>query len=115
MENNNRQSQLILIAVAFVIWTIGGIIGLQNGADWFMPEASSVEAEAVDDLFSYMIGIGTFIFLLVQSMLVYSIVRFGIMRDKDDTSEWTTHSRKQHARSYLDNDSSWNCVLSNHC
>jgi cytochrome c oxidase subunit 2 len=89
---NSRESygstpDIVLIVIAVVFWAVGGFIAYQNGADWFLPEAASVEAESVDNLFRFMLGVGTFIFLLVETSLFYFVVRYGFMRNRDDDSD----------------------------
>ena len=91
MENSRESvgsiSNIALIVIAVVFWAVGGFIAYDNGGDWFLPEAASVEADAIDDLFRFMLGVGTFIFLLVETSLIYFVVRYGLMRNRSDDSD----------------------------
>jgi heme/copper-type cytochrome/quinol oxidase subunit 2 len=84
-SNSGLNIALILVAVLF--WLAASVYVYENGVSWFMPDAASVEARAVDDLFRFMLGIGTFVFLLVQSLLFYFIVRYGFFRNHEDESD----------------------------
>jgi len=86
-SNSYSVSDLVQIVVALVAWTLISLYAYQNGAKWFMPTAASQEAEAVDELFRWMLGIGTFVFLLTQTLLWYFVIRYGFMRDKNDDSD----------------------------
>ena len=91
MENSREPfgstSTIAMIVVAVVFWAVGGFIAYENGADWFLPDPASVEADAIDDLFRFMLGVGTFIFLLVETTLFYFVVRYGFMRNRDDDTD----------------------------
>lgn len=76
-----------LVIVAVVVWTVISVVVGIYGAEWFMADAASVEADAIDNLFRFMLGIGTFIFLLVESCIFYFGFKYGLMRDKEDTSD----------------------------
>ncbi|MBZ0310782.1 MAG: c-type cytochrome [Anaerolineae bacterium] len=85
-----EQNQTInypLVIAAIVVWTIISFIVGLYGAEWFMPEAATVEADAVDNLFRFMLGFGTFIFLLVETLIFYFAIRYGFMRDRNDESD----------------------------
>jgi cytochrome c oxidase subunit 2 len=85
-----EQNQTInypLIVVAVIVWTVISVFVYLYGAEWFMPAAATVEADAVDNLFRFMLAIGTFIFLLVETCIFYFAVRYGFMRDKDDDTD----------------------------
>lgn len=81
-----RISNTILNKSGFVL---GGIIillasfwyGFNNG---LMPKEASVEAGLVDTLFNSMMVVATVIFLGVQGMLVYSMIRFRHRGEGDD-------------------------------
>ncbi len=70
----NRNSVLLIIA-AFALFILGGFVIAQATPSLF-PEQASAESQQVDDLFQFMLVIGGAIFLLVQGMLVYSVIRF---------------------------------------
>jgi cytochrome c oxidase subunit II len=68
----------ILIALVGVIGG-GVLIGLTTPA-WF-PLQASAEATSIDRLFQVLLTIGGAIFLLVQGMIVYSVIRFRVRAD----------------------------------
>jgi len=86
-ESYSSNSDLIFVVIAVVFWAVGGIIAYQYADDWFLPDPASVEAESVDNLFKFMMGVGTFIFLLVETSLFFLVVRYGFMRDRNDDSD----------------------------
>lgn len=87
-NSNNSPLNLALIVGAVLVWSIGGIYVYVEGYKAFMPaDAASVEAEAIDNLFRFMMGIGTFIFLMVQTLAFGFLFRFGFFRDRQDTSD----------------------------
>lgn len=57
---------VIAIALALISYWVG-----KQSYSWFPPEAS-VEAKLIDDLFSFLTAVGTFIFLGVSGALLYS-------------------------------------------
>jgi cytochrome c oxidase subunit II len=68
----------ILIAAVGII--VGGIlIGLTT--PWWFPTQASAEAQSVDRLFQVLLTIGGAIFLLVQGMIIYSVIRFRVRAD----------------------------------
>jgi len=68
---------LIAIAIGFIsLW-----YGQNNG---LLPVAASPEAEAVDGIFALMMTVATGLFLLIQGVLIYSIIRFR-QKPGDDT------------------------------
>lgn len=69
----NSKLILRLAIIGVVLLVIGAIAGALNP---FMPARASAEANATDSLFNVMIMIGTIIFLIVEGVLVYSILRF---------------------------------------
>lgn len=80
-------SQYIPYIFVGAVWTlISAYMGLE-GYKWFIPEAASVEAEAVDRLFQFMLFIGTFIFLLVQCCIYFFAVRYGFFRNREDDTD----------------------------
>lgn len=83
--NNNRSSNSLLMPIllggAFIV--IGGLI-IGQATSLVFPDQSSAESEQIDTLFQFMLVIGGAIFLLVQGLLLYSIIRF---RKRDDDPE----------------------------
>jgi cytochrome c oxidase subunit 2 len=61
----------ILIGVAAAI---GGFLMYRFNP--FLNDAASVQGRYIDDLFGITLGIGTAVFILVQGLLLYSIIRF---------------------------------------
>lgn len=61
---------LITVAIAFAVlsWWMG-----QVSYSWFPPQASA-ESRLIDDLFSFLVTLGTFIFLGVLGALTYSVL-----------------------------------------
>ncbi|ELS00808.1 heme/copper-type cytochrome/quinol oxidase, subunit 2 [Xenococcus sp. PCC 7305] len=74
---------LLLSAIAVILGVISFWMG-QLSYSWLPPQAS-VESQLIDNLFSFLVTIGTFIFLGVTGALVYSVLfhRAG----KYDTSD----------------------------
>ena len=85
-SSQNSTSELVLAGIAAVIWAIAGVGAFIYGAE-LMPEAASAEAKSIDDLFRFMLGIATFIFLLVETCVFYFAIRYGLMRDQQDTTD----------------------------
>ncbi len=74
-SSNPRSNTILWIVVAAVAILAGGVlIGAFTPA--VLPPAASAEGQQVDDLFRFMLVIGGSIFLLVNGVLVYSIVRY---------------------------------------
>ncbi|MHB8626320.1 MAG: cytochrome c oxidase subunit II [Aggregatilineales bacterium] len=71
--SKNARTVGILLVISVLLLGAGLIVG---GSGIFMPGQASAEAKATDALFNVMMVIGTIIFLIVEGVLVYSIVRF---------------------------------------
>ena len=71
-SNNNS---ILWIILAFAGLMAGGFIIAQTTPLLFPPQGSA-ESYQVDELFKFMMVIGGAIFLLVQGMIVYSVLRF---------------------------------------
>jgi cytochrome c oxidase subunit II len=69
--------QLIAVGLAVIF---GGIL-LATFAPAILPTAGSAESREVDNLFRFMLAIGGAIFLLVQGLLVYSVIKFRTTLD----------------------------------
>ena len=66
-----------------VIAVVAGIaVGITNP---FLSDAASTQGTLIDDLFSVTLGIATTVFVIVQGLLLYSIIRFG--REPDDDTD----------------------------
>jgi len=78
-----REVLCIVLIAAFII--LGGLlIGMQMYRH-FLPQAASWESVAYDNLFRFTVSIAAMIFLLVQGMLIFIIVRFR--RRPDDVGD----------------------------
>jgi cytochrome c oxidase subunit II len=85
MLNSNRPNafagnSILWIVVAGAAILFGGIIIGGFTSQLFPPQASA-EAQQIDGLFQIMLAIGGAVFLLVQGLLVYSIIRFRAKAD----------------------------------
>ncbi|OLP19896.1 cytochrome C oxidase subunit II [Leptolyngbya sp. 'hensonii'] len=68
----NRKTLLTLGGVTIVLALISLWMG-QQAYTWFPPQAAA-EAQLVDDLFSFLVTLGTFIFLGVVGALTYAVL-----------------------------------------
>jgi cytochrome c oxidase subunit 2 len=68
----NVRTILTLVVTAVILAAISLWMG-QQSYGWFPPQAAS-EAQLVDDLFSFLVILGTFIFLGVTIAILYSVV-----------------------------------------
>jgi cytochrome c oxidase subunit II len=66
-----------VVSIIFSFW-----YGLNNH---LLPEQASIQAPLVDDLFNVMVVIGTGLFILMQALIVYSMIRFR--QPKGDESD----------------------------
>jgi len=88
-NNSNSNSLLIPILIGGVLIVVGGLIIGQLTPSIF-PDQASAESEQVDTLFQFMLVIGGAIFLLVQGLLLYSVIRFRKRDDADDDEDGPT-------------------------
>lgn len=63
---------LTLVAVAIALAALSLWVG-QQAYSWFPPQAAA-ESKLIDDLFSFLVTLGTFIFLGVVGTLTYSVL-----------------------------------------
>lgn len=73
---------VITLLIGVVITVVSLWYGQNHG---LMPVAASADAEKVDGIFNYMMTIATGLFLLVEGVLVYCLIRFR--RRKDDQTD----------------------------
>lgn len=80
MLNSNRPNSLggnaimwIVVAAAAILF--GGIV-ISSFTPLLFPPQASAEAQQVDSLFQILLAIGGMVFLLVQGVLVFAILRF---------------------------------------
>ncbi len=75
LGSNNRSSSLIWIIAAGLAIILGGLL-LASFTPSIFPTEGSTQAQQVDTLFRFMLFVGGAIFLLVNGVLVYSVLRF---------------------------------------
>ncbi len=75
---------VVPIAIVTVLLIIGGIL-IGSITPSILPPQASAEAQQIDNLFQIMLVIGGVVFLLVQGLLVYSIIKFRAKAN--DTSD----------------------------
>lgn len=80
-------STLIWIIVVGVVTIAGGYL-ISTFTSALLPEQASGEAEQIDALFTFMMFLGGIVFLLVQGLLIFTIVRFR--RKPDDHTDGAT-------------------------
>lgn len=68
----NRNRTFIIIAIASVLTVVSIWVG-QLSYSWLPPQASA-ESQLIDNLFSFLVTLGTFIFLGVTGTVTYSII-----------------------------------------
>lgn len=68
----NIRTVLKLAAVALLLALISLWMG-QQSYSWFPPQASA-ESKLVDDLFSFLVALGTFVFLAVTGTILYAVL-----------------------------------------
>lgn len=89
-NNVNISGALVPIIVGVVIaLVIGGLIISTFAADAF-PAQASAESQQVDQLFTVLLGLGGGLFLLVEGLLIFSIIRFR-QREGDEEDGPTIH------------------------
>lgn len=75
LNRNGRTNNLVWIIAGGLAIILGGIL-LATVVPLILPEQGSAEAQQVDGLFRFMFAIGGAIFLLVNGVLAFSIIRF---------------------------------------
>ncbi len=78
----NIPSNIITLIIGITLTLVSLWYGQNHG---LMPVAASSEAELIDDIFNVMMTIGTGLFLLVQGILIYCVIRFR--RKKGDNTD----------------------------
>ena len=78
----NIPSNIVTLIAGIVVTLISLWYGQNHG---LLPIAASKEASQVDELFNLMMTIATGLFLLVEGVIVYSIIKFR--RKKGDTTD----------------------------
>ncbi len=84
MNLGDRQSigtsTLIIVFIVAVLLLVGGAF-FYSITGSVLPLQASAESERVDQLFGILLGIGGFVFLLVEGVLLFSIIRFRARPD----------------------------------
>jgi cytochrome c oxidase subunit II len=75
-------SKLVAVVIGVIAVVAGIAVGITNP---FLSDAASIQGRLIDDLFSVTLGIATTVFVIVQGLLLYSIIRFG--REPDDDTD----------------------------
>ncbi len=75
LNSNGRSVSLVWIIAAGLAIILGGLL-LASFTPMIFPAEGSVQAQQVDNLFRFMLFIGGAIFLLVNGVLAYSVIRF---------------------------------------
>src|SRR5664279_3658577 len=83
-SSSSRSMSLIWIIAAGLAIILGGLL-LASFTPMIFPAQGSTQAQQVDTLFRFMLAIGGAIFLLVNGVLLYSVIRFRVR--KGDTSD----------------------------
>jgi cytochrome c oxidase subunit 2 len=78
----NIPSNIITLIVGIVLTLVSLWYGQNHG---LLPVAASEEALQVDGLFNFMMTISTGLFLLIEGILIYSVIKFR--RPKGDTTD----------------------------
>ncbi len=68
-----KRREIILIAISAIILAVVSLWIGQQSYSWLPPQAAA-ESLLIDDLFSFMVTLGSFIFLGVTGALVYAII-----------------------------------------
>ncbi len=75
LNSNGRSANLIWIIAAGLAIILGGLL-LASLTPMIFPVEGSAQSKQVDNLFRFMLFIGGAIFLLVNGLLLYSVIRF---------------------------------------
>jgi cytochrome c oxidase subunit 2 len=78
----NIPSNIVTLIVGIVLTLASLWYGQNHG---LLPVAASQEALQVDGLFNFMMTISTGLFLLIEGILIYSVIKFR--RSKEDTTD----------------------------
>jgi cytochrome c oxidase subunit II len=78
----NIPSNIITLIVGIALTLISLWYGQNHG---LLPVAASAEAEEVDGLFNFMMTIATGLFLLIEGILIYCVIKFR--RKEGDTTD----------------------------
>ena len=71
-----ERSIFIIIILTLVLVAVGYLVATSVDLSWLLPEQASERSVLVDQLFRFMMGIATVIFLIVEGALIYAVLRF---------------------------------------
>ena len=80
-----KYRQVMCIALVAILVILGGLFIGAKLSEYFLPQSASVESVAYDNLFRFTLSIAAMVFLLVEGLLLYVIVRYR--RRPGDTSD----------------------------
>jgi cytochrome c oxidase subunit 2 len=80
----------IIIILSLVLIAIGYLVATSVDLSWLLPAQASERSVLVDQLFRFMMGIATVIFLIVEGALIYAVLRFRQKPD-DETDAAPIH------------------------
>lgn len=76
---------LLLVLISLALLAAGYLVATQVDTSFLMPAVAAERSVVVDNLFRFMLGVATVIFLLVEGALVYAVLRFR--RRQGDTAD----------------------------
>jgi cytochrome c oxidase subunit 2 len=89
-KRNNLNGLLIPVLVGTTILLIIGGFLISRLTDSLFPVQASAESQQINDLYEVLLGIGGAIFLLVEGLLLYSVIRYR-KREGDESDGPTIH------------------------
>ena len=81
LANGRGSTSLIWIIVAGLAIIFGGLL-ISTLSPALLPTVGSAEAQQIDGLFQFMLAIGGMVFLLVQGVIAFSVIRFRAKKDE---------------------------------
>jgi cytochrome c oxidase subunit 2 len=85
-----ERSNFIIIILSLVLIAIGYLVATSVDLSWLMPAQASERSVLVDQLFRFMMGIATVVFLIVEGALIYAVLRFR-QKPGDETDAAPIH------------------------
>ncbi len=71
-----ERSIFVIIVLSIALIGIGLFVATQADLSFLLPVEASAEAVLIDGLFRMLMGVATVIFLLVEGVLLYTVIRF---------------------------------------
>ena len=81
LANGRGSTSLIWIIVAGLAIIFGGLL-ISTLSPSILPTVGSAEAQQIDGLFQFMLALGGMVFLLVQGVIAFSVIRFRAKKDE---------------------------------